>query len=229
MLRCSPLRSRHRRHRLNTLPIARHHQPSAVIAKRFGPSRMSDDACKTLNICRKSRRYVSRFCQTHLSLPMLKSESSQIYDSCRQRPRHSDSVRLGRDSKHRPISARKLAIGLPAHAWHKITWREGTAERLSSRFARVRVRPAHRDYRLAESRPEEWLLIEWPEGEEAPTKYWLSTLPSNIGFRQFVDMVKLRWRIDRDYHDLKQEIGLSHFEGRGWRGFHHHATLCIAA
>src|ERR1700760_4368108 len=95
MLRCSPLRSRHRRHRLNTLPIARHHQPSAVIAKRFGPSRMSDDACKTLNICRKSRRYVSRFCQTHLSLPVLKSESSQIYDSCRQRPRHSDSVRLG--------------------------------------------------------------------------------------------------------------------------------------
>ena len=133
------------------------------------------------------------------------------------------------DSKHGPISAKKLATGLPSHAWHKITWREGTAERLSSRFARVRVRPAHRDYRLAESRPEEWLLIEWPEGEEAPTKYWLSTLPSNIGFRQFVDMVKLRWRIERDYHELKQEVGLGHFEGRGWRGFHHHATLCIAA
>jgi SRSO17 transposase len=136
---------------------------------------------------------------------------------------------LRRDSKHRPISVKKLAIGLPDHAWHKITWREGTAERLSSRFARVRIRPAHRDYWLAESRPEEWLLIEWPEGEEAPTKYWFSTLPANIGFRQFVDMVKLRWRIERDYHDLKQEVGLSHFEGRGWRGFHHHATLCIAA
>ena len=93
----------------------------------------------------------------------------------------------------------------------------------------MRIRPAHRDYWLAESRPEEWLLIEWPEGEEAPTKYWFSTLPANIGFRQFVDMVKLRWRIERDYHDLKQEVGLSHFEGRGWRGFHHHATLCIAA
>jgi SRSO17 transposase len=136
---------------------------------------------------------------------------------------------LRHDSKHRPISVKKLAIGLPDHAWHKITWREGTAERLSSRFARVRIRPAHRDYWLAESRPEEWLLIEWPEGEEAPTKYWFSTLPANIGFRQFVDMVKLRWRIERDYHDLKQEVGLSHFEGRGWRGFHHHATLCIAA
>jgi SRSO17 transposase len=136
---------------------------------------------------------------------------------------------LRRDSKHRPISAKKLAIGLPSHAWHKITWREGTAERLSSRFARVRVRPAHRDYWLAESRPEEWLLIEWPAGEQAPTKYWLSTLPANIGFRQFVDIVKLRWRIERDYHELKQEVGLGHFEGRSWRGFHHHATLCIAA
>ena len=136
---------------------------------------------------------------------------------------------LRRDSKHRPISAKKLAIGLPSHAWHKITWREGTAERLFSRFARVRVRPAHRDYWLAESRPEEWLLIEWPAGEEAPTKYWLSTLPANIGFRQFVDIVKLRWRIERDYHELKQEVGLGHFEGRSWRGFHHHATLCIAA
>ncbi|MDH2406944.1 transposase, partial [Bradyrhizobium sp. SSUT18] len=136
---------------------------------------------------------------------------------------------LRRDSKHRPISVKKLAIGLPAHAWYKITWREGTTERLSSRFARVRVRPAHRDYWLAESRPEEWLLIEWPEGEAAPTKYWFSTLPANIGFRQLVDITKLRWRIERDYHELKQEVGLGHFEGRGWRGFHHHATLCIAA
>jgi len=136
---------------------------------------------------------------------------------------------LRRDSKHHPISVKKLAIGLPAHAWHKITWREGTAERLSSRFARVRVRPAHRDYWLAESRPEEWLLIEWPEGEGAPTKYWLSTLPANIGFRQLVDITKLRWRIERDYQELKREVGLGHFEGRSWRGFHHHATLCIAA
>jgi SRSO17 transposase len=136
---------------------------------------------------------------------------------------------LRRDSKHRPISVKKLAIGLPAHAWRKITWREGTAERLSSRFARMRVRPAHRDYWLAESRPEEWLLIEWPDGEQAPTKYWFSTLSATIGFRELVDIAKLRWRIERDYHELKQEVGLGHFEGRSWRGFHHHATLCIAA
>jgi SRSO17 transposase len=76
---------------------------------------------------------------------------------------------------------------------------------------------------------EEWLLIEWPEGEDEPTKYWLSTLPKNIPFRDLVDAAKLRWRIERDYQELKQEVGLGHFEGRGWRGFHHHATLCIAA
>ena len=72
-------------------------------------------------------------------------------------------------------------------------------------------------------------LIEWPKGEDAPTKYWLSTLPQDITFRSLVDMTKLRWRIERDYQELKQEVGLGHFEGRGWRGFHHHATLCIAA
>ena len=105
-------------------------------------------------------------------------------------------------------------------------------EKLSSRFARVRVRVAHRDYWLADSRPEEWLLIEWPDGEKElkePIKYWLSTVPENVAFRQLVDIAKLRWRIERDYQELKQEVGLGHFEGRGWRGFHHHATLCIAA
>jgi SRSO17 transposase len=72
-------------------------------------------------------------------------------------------------------------------------------------------------------------LIEWPEGEAEPTKYWLSTLPANFSFRRLVDLAKLRWRIERDYQELKQEVGLGHYEGRGWRGFHHHATLCIAA
>ncbi|MCX7350028.1 MAG: IS701 family transposase, partial [Alphaproteobacteria bacterium] len=134
-----------------------------------------------------------------------------------------------RDASHRPISVKQLALDLPKRAWRTIKWREGTAEPLISRFARVRVRAAHRDYNLTDSRPEEWLLIEWPKGEDAPSKYWLSTLPSDITFRALVNMTKLRWRIERDYQDLKQEVGLGHFEGRGWRGFHHHATLCIAA
>jgi SRSO17 transposase len=143
------------------------------------------------------------------------------------RGRHPKLIR--RDAKHQPISVKELALRLPKRAWRRIEWREGAAERLSSRFARVRVRVAHRDYKLTDSRPEEWLLIEWPKGEDAPTKYWLSTLPQDLTFRSLVDKTKLRWRIERDYQELKQEVGLGHFEGRGWRGFHHHATLCIAA
>jgi hypothetical protein len=81
----------------------------------------------------------------------------------------------------------------------------------------------------AAARPEETFLIEWPHGEAAPTKYWLSNVAKAISFRELVDIAKMRWRIERDYQDLKQEIGLGHYEGRGWRGFHHHGTLCIAA
>ena len=99
----------------------------------------------------------------------------------------------------------------------------------TSRFAAVRVRPAHRDYNRVSPRPEEWCLIEWPKGEAEPTKYWLSTLPADMPLRDLVDLAKLRWRIERDYQELKQELELGHYEGRGWRGFHHHATLAIAA
>ena len=162
--------------------------------------------------------------QTSVWAPGTGPQPPKAWSGCGRPPKL-----LRRDGKHQPISVKKLAFGLPSKAWCKITWREATAEPLSSRFARVRVRAAHRDYWLAESRPEEWLLIEWPEGEEAPTKYWFSTLPANIAFHQLVGTAKLRWRIERDYQELKQEVGLGHFEGRGWRGFHHHATLCIAA
>src|SRR5229473_3084551 len=106
-------------------------------------------------------------------------------------------------------------------------WREGTNEKLRSRFARVRVRaaPIRGEARFAE----ETLLIEWPKDEAAPTKFWLTTVDRSMSFRGLVDIAKLRWRIERDYHDLKQEIGLGHYEGRGWPGFHHHGTLAIAA
>ena len=137
--------------------------------------------------------------------------------------------RLRRDGAHQPVKVKDLALSLPAKAWRTITWREGTNAPLLSRFARLRVRIARRDFDRSEPWPEEWLLIEWPVGEKEPTKYWLSNLPKDIGFRQLVDTAKLRWRIERDYQELKQEVGLGHFEGRGWRGFHHHATLCIAA
>jgi SRSO17 transposase len=134
----------------------------------------------------------------------------------------------GRCAAPNVTSVKDLALCLRAKAWRTIKWREGTNDWLSSRFARVRVHVASSHERPGKSR-KEWLLIEWPEGEDEPTKYWLSTLPSNITFRDLVDAAKLRWRIERDYEELKQEVGLGHYEGRGWRGFHHHATLCIAA
>jgi len=129
-----------------------------------------------------------------------------------------------------PLSVKRLAETLPPQRWRTVRWREGTNEPLSSRFAAVRVRAAHRDDKgLRAPRVEQWLLIEWPVDQAEPTKYWLSTLPATTPLVQLVRTAKMRWRIERDYQELKQEFGLSHYEGRGWRGFHHHATLCIAA
>ena len=125
------------------------------------------------------------------------------------------------------VSVKELALSLPKQAWRTITWREGSAASLRSRFARVRVRVA--PIRGAAGRAQETLLIEWPAGEAEPTKYWLATLDQTISLRRLVDIAKMRWRVERDYQELKQEIGLGHFEGRGWPGFHHHGTLCIAA
>src|SRR5690348_435710 len=137
--------------------------------------------------------------------------------------------RLRRDPGHQPVAAETLVAGLPASAWRTVTWREGTAGPPSSPLGAARVRPAHDGLRLSEPRAEEWLLAEWPEGEDEPTKYWLSTLPETATLEELVAHAQLRWRIERDFEELKQELGLGHFEGRGWRGFHHHASLCIAA
>jgi len=138
-------------------------------------------------------------------------------------------TRLTRSDERQPLSAKSLAEALPAEAWQTVAWREGTNAELSGRFAAVRLRPASSDFVRTEPHAEEWLLIEWPQDEAEPTKYWLSTLPADISISELVDLAKLRWRIERDYQELKQELGLGHYEGRGWRGFHHHASLCIAA
>lgn len=130
---------------------------------------------------------------------------------------------------HQPISVKELAMELPASAYRTLRWREGTNTELRSRFAALRVRAAHRDHLRAQRRGEEWLLVEWPTEEPEPTKYWLSTMAPGTSRKALVYTAKMRWRIERDYRELKQELGLSHYEGRGWRGFHHHATLCIAA
>jgi SRSO17 transposase len=136
---------------------------------------------------------------------------------------------LQRDPKHQPVTVKELAHSLGSDAWQTVCWRAGVKDDLESRFAAVRVRPAHRDYWRAEPHAEEWLLIEWPEEESEPTKYWFSTLTPDMPLTDLVHLAKHRWIIERDYEELKQELGLGHFEGRGWRGFHHHATLCIVS
>ena len=150
-----------------------------------------------------------------------KYQPATVPEQTRGRPR----MRLKRDAAHQPISVLELAKKLPAKSYRTVTWREGTNTRLSSRFARVRCRVAH-DNR---PREEQWLIIEWPAGESQPTKYFLSNLPEDTPFKTLVHTLKMRWRIEHDYRELKEEVGLDHYEGRNWRGFHHHASLCIAA
>ncbi len=149
-------------------------------------------------------------------------------------PRKAGRGRPAKRLKHAegqaPQSAKALAQGLPAAAWQQVAWREGTtAEPLRGRFAGLRVRPSHGDKRRSEPWPEVWLWIEWPEGEREPSKYWLANLPADTSLERLVYLAKLRWLIERDYQELKQELGLGHYEGRGWPGFHHHAALAIAA
>ena len=130
---------------------------------------------------------------------------------------------------HQPIQVKALARELPDSAWQTVTWREGSNTQLAERFAILRLCCANGDGIRTDPSDEEWLLIEWPEGEAEPTRFWLSTLPADISPQELVRRTKLRWRIERDYLDLKQECGLGDYEGRGWRGFHHHISLCIAA
>src|SRR6195952_1254355 len=138
-------------------------------------------------------------------------------------------TRLQHRPDQRAVSLAALAKTLPGQAWRTVTWREGSKTALSSRFAALRGRPAHRDQLRSEPWLEEWLLIEWPEGTNEPAQYWMSNLPPRTALKRLVSTAKARWRIERDYQELKQEVGLGHYEGRNWRGFHHHASLCIAA
>ena len=120
-------------------------------------------------------------------------------------------TKLRREPGNEPVAVKALVLALPAKAWRTVTWREGTNDKLSSRFVAVRVRPAHLDYLCTEMHPEEWLLVEWPEGEPEPTKYFLSTAPTWATLEQLVFVTKMRWSVERDYQDLKQDFGLSHY------------------
>lgn len=125
----------------------------------------------------------------------------------------------------------EVANALPKQAWRNITWRQGTKGPMGSRFAQVQVWAAHGWNRNEHpKRVMEWLLIEWPEGAAAPSDYWLAQLGEPpLGLRRLVRIAHARWRVELDYRELKEELGLDHYEGRHWLGWHHHVTLvCLA-
>jgi SRSO17 transposase len=133
---------------------------------------------------------------------------------------------------------RALALDAGRQALHRVTWRQGTKKTqgnptavMRSRFLAIRVRPANRDIPRADdgTLPTCWLLAEWPPGEPEPTDYWLSTLDENTPIKTLVRLAKIRWRIEHDYRELKHGLGLDHFEGRSYLGWHRHATLTAIA
>lgn len=128
-----------------------------------------------------------------------------------------------------PQQIEQLALSLDENQWRRVTWAEGSSGKLHSQFAFARVRVAPKNHLSKPLREEQWLIMEWPQGAEKPTKYWLSNLAASSTKQQLVKSAKVRWRIERDYQEMKQELGLNQYEGRNWRGFHHHASLCIAA
>jgi SRSO17 transposase len=175
--------------------------------------------------------------QRQLSYVMAVEPATAVWTEDPFRPLPPPKSR-GRPRKHVPPDQRPppqdlptVAQQLPASAWQNVAWREGSRGMQRSRFARIKVWAAHgwRSRKPAERVPE-WLLIEWPTGEKQPIKYWLAQLPHPTpGLRRLVRIAHARWRIELDYRELKEELGLDHFEGRHWLGWHHHVTLVTLA
>lgn len=169
----------------------------------------------------------------HLQYVVGVESNTGVWDKPTQRVRPRGRVGRGRPRRPyyrgQPQALRDLATTLPAERWRTVTWRQGTRGAQRSRFAACRVQPAHGH---VQDRPElepVWLLIEWPTEAEAPTKYWFSNLPEGVSLRRLVQLAKLRWRVEQNYQQLKEELGLDHYEGRAWQGWHHHVTLvCLA-
>jgi SRSO17 transposase len=161
-------------------------------------------------------------CVTHVWLPPVPAKKRENKSGL-GRP----TCRYDYDSE--PLSTLKLAQQLPADHWKQVTWAEGTKKSLTSRFAAVRVHPAFDWHEGLGPRPAEWLLVEWPEGEQKPTRYWLSTLAEEAPLEDLVVQAKWRWHIEQDYQHLKDELGLDHFEGRSWVGWHRHVTMTMIA
>lgn len=137
-----------------------------------------------------------------------------------------------------PSTLAALALRAGRRALRRVTWRHGTrtgvgnpTAAMSSRFLTLRVRPANRVIPRGSDGvlPDCWMIAEWPPGKPEPTDYWLSTLPADTGLRELVQLAKIRWRIEHDYRELKDGLGLDHFEGRSYLGWHRHVTLTALA
>jgi SRSO17 transposase len=128
-----------------------------------------------------------------------------------------------------PQSIAELVADLDSDAFQTVAFRDLDGQQLVSRFAFVRVIAAHPVTRDRQAPREEWLIVEWPDGRDAPTDYWLSNLPADTEPEQLARLARLRWMIELDYKQLKGELGLDHYEGRSYLGFHHHCTLVTAA
>ena len=130
----------------------------------------------------------------------------------------------------KPVSLKDLVLAAGREHVHTVGWREGDRGPLASQFIAIRVRPANDAQRDEDGvLPERWLLAEWPEGKDEPVKYWLSNLPADTPLTTLVHLAKLRWRVEHDYRELKQCLGLDHYEGRTYRGLHHHLTCVTVA
>lgn len=131
--------------------------------------------------------------------------------------------------KVKRIEVKEVALSLPKWKWKTIRWRDGTKKRLASRFAAVRVDLGLSHRKGAEVQPRQWLLMEWPKNEKAPSKFWFSNLPPQAGLSRLVYLAKSRWFIEENYQQQKTELGLDHYEGRGWLGWQHHVTMNMVA
>jgi SRSO17 transposase len=133
------------------------------------------------------------------------------------------------DGEHVPVSVVELVLSQTEEALIEVTWKNGDGPERKGRFGALRVKPASGHCHGMAPEPEQWLIFEWPEGQEVPEHYWLSTLAEDTPLQHLVYLAKLRWRVERDYQDQKAEVGLDHFEGRNWPGLHHHWVLCSVA
>jgi SRSO17 transposase len=181
---------------------------------------------------------------TQLRLGLEQREISYVLDvksTTSALPEHAEPLRPDYPGRGRPPAARyrrpfsnvaELARAADADAWMEIEWREGTRGPKRSRFLAIRIRPANVKLRHADpggELPVRWLLAEWPADKDGPTDYWISNLPADTPIGRLVELAKLRWRIEQDYRELKDALGLDHFEGRSWPGWQHHVTLVSVA